>query len=205
MPAEVIIWAKQSVSLLAGTSLQNRGVGVRRGSDWPKTPEGRQRCAEAKTIHGNETRKVRSYWAQAMRRLRALEELGHALGIFYLWKFPWKQWRTSWPTVSWSVFFAVMMVQTLVLFTAGSQKEHASIFFPMSNLGNPPLPRLLLSLSHASKTLSTSTCIHMISLLLTKLDSVENFSLACTVQANIKKMNSDLFIHAFFCNENYYY
>jgi hypothetical protein len=46
-------------------------------------PEGRQRCAEAKTIHGNETRKVRSDRAEAMGRLRALEELGHALGIMH--------------------------------------------------------------------------------------------------------------------------
>jgi len=50
-------------------------------STGPKTPEGRQRCAEAKTIHGNETRKARSERALAIRRLRALEELGHALGI----------------------------------------------------------------------------------------------------------------------------
>jgi hypothetical protein len=47
----------------------------------PKTLEGRLRCAEAKTIHGNETRKARTERAEAMRRLRALEDLGHALGI----------------------------------------------------------------------------------------------------------------------------
>lgn len=46
-----------------------------------KTPEGRQRCAEAKTIHGNETRKARTERAEAMRRLRALEDLGHATGL----------------------------------------------------------------------------------------------------------------------------
>ena len=50
-------------------------------STGPKTEQGRQRCAEAKTIHGNETRKTRSDRADAMRRLRALEDLGHALGI----------------------------------------------------------------------------------------------------------------------------
>jgi len=48
-----------------------------------RTKEGRERCAEAKTIHGNETRKVRSERALAMRRLRALEDLGHALGIMH--------------------------------------------------------------------------------------------------------------------------
>jgi len=50
-------------------------------STGPKTPEGRQRCAGAKTIHGNETRKARTKRALAMRRLRTLEDLGHALGI----------------------------------------------------------------------------------------------------------------------------
>jgi len=52
-------------------------------STGPKTPKGRERCAEAKTIHGNETRKARSDRAAAMRRLRALEDLGHALGIMH--------------------------------------------------------------------------------------------------------------------------
>ena len=50
-------------------------------STGPKTEVGRQRCAEAKTIHGNETRKARAERALAMRRLRALENLGHMLGI----------------------------------------------------------------------------------------------------------------------------
>ena len=50
-------------------------------STGPKTEQGRQRCAEAKTIHGNETRKARTERTEGMRRLRALEELGHALGI----------------------------------------------------------------------------------------------------------------------------
>jgi hypothetical protein len=47
----------------------------------PKTLKGRQRCAEAKTIRGNETRKARTERAAAMRRLRALEDLGQALGL----------------------------------------------------------------------------------------------------------------------------
>ena len=52
-------------------------------STGPRTEEGRQRCAEAKTIHGNETRKARTERAEAMRRLRVLEDLGHALGIMH--------------------------------------------------------------------------------------------------------------------------
>lgn len=50
-------------------------------STGPKTEAGRQRCSEAKTIHGNETRKARSDRTAAMRRLRELEDLGYALGI----------------------------------------------------------------------------------------------------------------------------
>jgi hypothetical protein len=50
-------------------------------STGPKTKEGRQRCAEAKTTHGFETRKARIERAEGMRRLRVLEDLGYALGI----------------------------------------------------------------------------------------------------------------------------
>ena len=41
-------------------------------------------------VHGNETRKSRSDRAAAMRRLRALEELGHALGIMHGPRMPGK-------------------------------------------------------------------------------------------------------------------
>lgn len=50
-------------------------------STGPKTEQGRQRCAEAKTIHGYETRKARTERAEGMRRLRELEDLGYSLGI----------------------------------------------------------------------------------------------------------------------------
>jgi len=46
-----------------------------------RTKEGRERCANAKLVHGRETREARTERAQAMRRLRALENLGHMLGI----------------------------------------------------------------------------------------------------------------------------
>lgn len=52
-------------------------------STGPKTTEGRQRCAAAKLVHGRETREARSDRGKAMRRLRALEELGHKLGILH--------------------------------------------------------------------------------------------------------------------------
>ncbi len=50
-------------------------------STGPKTEQGRQRCAEAKTIHGNETRKTRTERAEGLCRLRKLEDLGYVLGI----------------------------------------------------------------------------------------------------------------------------
>ena len=52
-------------------------------STGPKTEAGRKRCGANKLVHGNETRKARADRAAAMRRLRALEDIGHALGIMY--------------------------------------------------------------------------------------------------------------------------
>jgi hypothetical protein len=50
-------------------------------STGPRTEEGRKRCAEAKTIHGFETRAARAERALGMRRLREIEELGRSLSI----------------------------------------------------------------------------------------------------------------------------
>ena len=47
----------------------------------PKTEAGRQRCADAKTINGFDTRQARTERALGMRRLRELEDLGHLLGM----------------------------------------------------------------------------------------------------------------------------
>ena len=47
----------------------------------PRTEEGRQRCAEAKTIHGNETRKARTERSLGSARLAVLEAVGHQLGF----------------------------------------------------------------------------------------------------------------------------
>ena len=52
-------------------------------STGPKTEAGRQRCSEAKTVHGRETRSIRAERRQAIARLQALEALGHALGIMH--------------------------------------------------------------------------------------------------------------------------
>ena len=50
-------------------------------STGPKTLEGRQRCAEAKTIHGNETRQARTERSLASARLAVLETVGFCLGL----------------------------------------------------------------------------------------------------------------------------
>jgi len=47
----------------------------------PKTEAGRQRCAEAKTIHGRETREARTDRSLASARLAVLEDAGHELGF----------------------------------------------------------------------------------------------------------------------------
>ena len=60
-------------------------------STGPRTEKGRERCAEARTKTGTETRKARTGRALAMRRLRVLEDLGHALGIMEGAKTPGKK------------------------------------------------------------------------------------------------------------------
>lgn len=50
-------------------------------STGPKTEAGRQRCAEAKTIHGRETREARTERSLASARLAVLEEIGFSIGL----------------------------------------------------------------------------------------------------------------------------
>ena len=50
-------------------------------STGPKTEVGRQRCAEAKTIHGRETREARSERSLGSARLAVLEEVGFSIGL----------------------------------------------------------------------------------------------------------------------------
>jgi len=51
-------------------------------STGPRTPEGRKRCAQAKTTHGKASRKERSEKAAASAELHFLRDLGVALGLF---------------------------------------------------------------------------------------------------------------------------
>ena len=75
--------SKRTKKQCGAPALRNKNVCLRHGgrSTGPRTEEGRQRCAEARTIHGNETRKARTERALGMRRLRALEDIGYSLGI----------------------------------------------------------------------------------------------------------------------------
>ncbi|MEY3561902.1 MAG: hypothetical protein RL068_1054 [Actinomycetota bacterium] len=51
-------------------------------STGPKTAEGRQRCAEAKTVHGEETRAKRAERSRKSAELHELVDLGNAIGLF---------------------------------------------------------------------------------------------------------------------------
>lgn len=51
-------------------------------STGPRTPEGRAKCAEARTIHGNSTREKRKQNAVSATRLLLLRDLGVKLGMF---------------------------------------------------------------------------------------------------------------------------
>ena len=50
-------------------------------STGPKTEAGRQRCAEAKTIHGREAREARTERSLASARLAVLEAVGFSIGL----------------------------------------------------------------------------------------------------------------------------
>jgi hypothetical protein len=50
-------------------------------STGPKTDEGKQRCAEAKTIHGRETRKARTERSVTLGKLAELEAVGRVGGV----------------------------------------------------------------------------------------------------------------------------
>jgi hypothetical protein len=50
-------------------------------STGPRTPEGRQRIVDAKTVHGNETRAKRRERSEADARMRNFEDIMHVLGM----------------------------------------------------------------------------------------------------------------------------
>ena len=50
-------------------------------STGPRTPEGRARCAAAKTIHGHDTRQARRELSEGLTHIAALAGLARALGM----------------------------------------------------------------------------------------------------------------------------
>ena len=50
-------------------------------STGPRTPEGRQRCSDARTVHGRETRAIRSKRDAKLRELRELEHTIREIGL----------------------------------------------------------------------------------------------------------------------------
>ena len=51
-------------------------------STGPETEQGRQRCAEAKTLHGRETRKIRAERSRKSAEFHELVALGNSIGLF---------------------------------------------------------------------------------------------------------------------------
>ena len=51
-------------------------------STGPKTEQGRQRCAEAKAVHGKDTRAKRAQNAASATKLLLLRDLGNRIGLF---------------------------------------------------------------------------------------------------------------------------
>jgi hypothetical protein len=50
-------------------------------STGPRTSEGRQKCAEVKTVHGRETRAKRAARAESLKELRAIEAVMKSTGM----------------------------------------------------------------------------------------------------------------------------
>ncbi|MFM7849020.1 MAG: HGGxSTG domain-containing protein [Rubrivivax sp.] len=77
--------AKSRRTLLQCGSPAERGKRVCRfhgaRSTGPRTELGRARCAQARTVHGQETRAARQELSDGMIHLRALEDLAFALGM----------------------------------------------------------------------------------------------------------------------------
>ena len=51
-------------------------------STGPRTPQGRERCAEARTLHGREGREVRRVRAEKLRELRQIKAVMVRLAMF---------------------------------------------------------------------------------------------------------------------------
>ena len=75
--------SKRSRQRCKAPAMKGKAVCLTHGglSTGPRTEAGRKRCAEAKTIHGRETREARTERSLASARLAALESVGFAIGL----------------------------------------------------------------------------------------------------------------------------
>jgi len=75
--------SKRSRQRCKAPAMKDKAVCLTHGglSTGPKTEAGRQRCAEAKTIHGRETREGRAERSLASARLAVLEAVGFSIGL----------------------------------------------------------------------------------------------------------------------------
>lgn len=75
--------SKRTKLQCAAPALKDKRVCKTHGgrSTGPKTEAGRQRCAQAKTIHGRETREARTERSLASARLAVLEAVGFSIGL----------------------------------------------------------------------------------------------------------------------------
>jgi len=75
--------SKRTKLQCSAPALQGKRVCKTHGgrSTGPKTEAGRQRCAEAKSIHGRDTREARTERSLASARLAVLEAVGQKLGF----------------------------------------------------------------------------------------------------------------------------
>ena len=76
--------SKRTKKQCGAPAIKGKGVCRVHGgkSTGPKTLDGLSRCAEVKTIHGRETRAIRSERSQRSAQLHWLLELGNAAGVF---------------------------------------------------------------------------------------------------------------------------
>ncbi len=77
--------SKRTKLQCAAPALKGKSVCKTHGgrSTGPKTAAGRKRCAQAKTIHGRETREARIERSVAVARLAIYEFAGQALGLLH--------------------------------------------------------------------------------------------------------------------------
>jgi hypothetical protein len=75
--------SKRSLAQCRAPAMKGKAVCRTHGglSTGPRTEAGRQRCAQAKTVRGRETRAIRKARSQALAHLAELESLGRALGL----------------------------------------------------------------------------------------------------------------------------